>query len=180
MPRLHHANLRCPIRAALPPEEGGRDWSGRIACNFRVAALFGLPTDSSCPRGELMYEHVANSPAAGQRSPVPDITDTHVVKTLRAGQAGSRQWQERYGKALVCVRYRQDEQNTKRYVTVELVVADRPVRIRTVAVRIELHEKEQRQQARRAGALCDPDGLVWRLPQSQVKALGWTHRRVTR
>ena len=44
--------------------------------------------------------------------------------TLRPGQNGTRKLAERFGKRLVCVRYRYDETLRKRYTTGELIVAE--------------------------------------------------------
>ena len=44
--------------------------------------------------------------------------------TLRPGDRGTRKLVERYGKRLVCVRYRYDPVTQRRYTTVELIVAE--------------------------------------------------------
>jgi hypothetical protein len=41
--------------------------------------------------------------------------------TLKPGQKGTKKLLRRYGDKLVCVRYRYDPQNKKRYKTVELI-----------------------------------------------------------
>ena len=42
--------------------------------------------------------------------------------TLKPGQPGTKSLLARYGKSLVCVRYRYDEQTRQRVKTVELIV----------------------------------------------------------
>ena len=44
--------------------------------------------------------------------------------TLRPGDRGTHRLAERYGKRLVCVRYRYDAGAGRRYTTVELIVAE--------------------------------------------------------
>ncbi len=71
---------------------------------------------------------------------------------------------KRYGKSLICVRYRYDEQTKQRIKTVELIV-DRvswqPVKRRVdgealVMVRVDWHETELRQKVKAAGGKWDP------------------------
>jgi hypothetical protein len=45
-----------------------------------------------------------------------------VIKTLRPGAAGTRKWAKKFGRRLVCVRYRGDVKRRKRLTTVEIVV----------------------------------------------------------
>jgi len=44
---------------------------------------------------------------------------------LKPGQKGTTQLLAQYGDRLICVRYRYDAQRTKRFKTVELLVADK-------------------------------------------------------
>ena len=44
---------------------------------------------------------------------------------LKPGQKGTKQLLAQYGDRLVCVRYRYDAQQQKRFKTVELIVAER-------------------------------------------------------
>ena len=46
---------------------------------------------------------------------------------LEPGQKGTRQLLSQYGDRLVCVRYRYDAQQKKRFKTVELIVAELPL-----------------------------------------------------
>jgi len=41
---------------------------------------------------------------------------------LKAGQKGTKKLSEKYGDALVCVRYRYDEASGTRFTTVELII----------------------------------------------------------
>lgn len=53
---------------------------------------------------------------------------TRVSKTLWPPQAGTKRLVQRYGEAVVCVRYRHDLKARMRYTTVEMVVDRGPVR----------------------------------------------------
>ena len=44
--------------------------------------------------------------------------------SIKPGQKGTKRLCEKYGDSLVCVRYRYDETNKKRYKTVELVIEE--------------------------------------------------------
>jgi len=49
----------------------------------------------------------------------------HTVKTLKPGQAGTKELLRRFGPSLLCVRYRYDEDRMEHVKTVELVVRRR-------------------------------------------------------
>ena len=77
--------------------------------------------------------------------------ETRIVKRLSATQAGAIKLAQRYGEALVCVRYRHDAQGRLRYTTVELVVDQAPIAARAdldqlVMVRLGVDEAELRLQ----------------------------------
>ena len=61
-----------------------------------------------------------NHGAAHEMEPV--YAQTTVIKRLSASQPGAVKLAQRFGGALVCVRYRHDAQGCIRYTTVELVV----------------------------------------------------------
>jgi hypothetical protein len=45
-------------------------------------------------------------------------------RILTPGQKGMKKFLERYGKQLVCVRYRYDDQRRKRFTTIEIIVEE--------------------------------------------------------
>jgi hypothetical protein len=45
-------------------------------------------------------------------------------QTLSPGQKGTKKFLERYGKQLICVRYRYDDQRRKRFTTIEIIVEE--------------------------------------------------------
>lgn len=87
---------------------------------------------------------------------------------LKPGQRGTRQLVEKYGDALVCVRYRYDETRGVNIKTVELIIAERPSRSAKrlrdddiVPIVVQFEETELRDKLRKARARWDPDGRVW-------------------
>jgi len=87
---------------------------------------------------------------------------------------------------LVCVRYRYDTQQQKRYKTVELVVAEEkwppprlpPTPEQMVPIRVSAPETAIRQQVKNAGGQWDPQRGVWTLRYDRVVALGLSERIV--
>jgi len=51
-----------------------------------------------------------------------------VVRSLKAGDMGTKRLVEKYGARLICVRYRVDEEARRRYITVELTEQSRELR----------------------------------------------------
>jgi hypothetical protein len=106
---------------------------------------------------------------------------------LRPGMRGTKKLVTKYGDRLVCVRYRYDAAQGKRYKTVELIeeTADwvpasasgiAPERI--VAVQVTYGETELRQQVKAAGGQWNSAQKVWALRYDQVVRLGLAERIV--
>jgi len=103
--------------------------------------------------------------------------------TLRPGQNGTRKLTERFGKRLVCVRYRYDGILRRRYTTVELIVAESawiPRGRKTrgtrspddmVFVRVGYAEEGLRAKLKTLGALWRPHHKLWELPWSVARGL---------
>ncbi|OFW25215.1 MAG: hypothetical protein A3H97_01975 [Acidobacteria bacterium RIFCSPLOWO2_02_FULL_65_29] len=110
--------------------------------------------------------------------------------TLRPGQNGTRKLAERFGKRLIRVRYRYDEERRKRYTTVELIVAEsdwaprarKPRASRPpdemVLVRVAFGEEGLRSKLKALGALWRPRVKLWELPWGAVRALAIEDRVV--
>lgn len=102
---------------------------------------------------------------------------------LRPGQRGTKRWVAKYGDQLVCVRYRYDAQQHKRYTTVELIVDEAewtppPSPDTIVALRVAWDEGKIRQIVKNAGGRWDAQQRVWRLRYDQAVALGLLDRLV--
>ena len=110
--------------------------------------------------------------------------------TLRPGQNGTRKLAERFGKRLVCVRYRYDETLKKRYTTVELVVSEsawmprsrKPRATRSpddmVLVRVAFGEEGLRAKLIALGAIWRPGPRLWELPWGVARGLDLEDRVV--
>jgi hypothetical protein len=110
--------------------------------------------------------------------------------TLKPGDRGTRKLVARFGKRLVCVRYRYDPFAGVRYTTVELVVAEaawKPVQRKPranrppdemVYVRVGFGEEVLRAKMKALGAIWRPQHKVWELPWGVVRGLGIEDRVV--
>lgn len=104
--------------------------------------------------------------------------------TLKPGARGTKKLAEKYGDALVAVRYRYDRVRRRRFKTVELVIDDvewaaRGVakrRARFVLLRTAPHEKSLEDLLRIAGARWNTDTRVWEIHFDHAKELGLGHR----
>ena len=105
---------------------------------------------------------------------------------LKPGQKGTKQLLPQYGDRLVCVGYRYDVQQKKRFKTVEFIVAEhewdppapRFAADTIVAVRVGFVEVEVRAQMRQAGGKWDRGRKVWELRYAQIVALNLERRIV--
>jgi hypothetical protein len=95
---------------------------------------------------------------------------------LKPGQKGTKRLTEKYGDALVCVRFRYDAELKQRLKTVELVVEKTdwtppPMKYATddlVPLRIEGYEKELRAKAKAAGGRWNPEKQLWFVQYGKV------------
>ncbi len=94
------------------------------------------------------------------------------VKTrliIKAGKPGTKRLVEKYGDALLCVRFRYDSSSHQRLKTVELVVektewTPAPQRYAgdtLVPLRIGVADMSARSQAKAAGGRWDPEKRLW-------------------
>jgi hypothetical protein len=89
--------------------------------------------------------------------------------TLKPGQDGTKQELEKYGAALVCIRFRYDVKNGKRLKTVELIVEatdwtpppPRYVPEDIVPLRISAWDMRLRTMAKAAGGRWKPEEQLW-------------------
>lgn len=107
-------------------------------------------------------------------------TATRVLKTFPAGAAGAVKLTRRYGRALICVRYRTDATGNLRYTTVELIIEQVPVQHREaphmVAVKFAYDETLLRSQAVKLGAKWNAKTRLWHMPKAAAKTLGLAAR----
>jgi hypothetical protein len=104
--------------------------------------------------------------------------------TLKAGQRGTKNLQKKFGWRLICVRYRYDSVQKKRWKTVELLEEEilwepSAKRKRWACVRIALSESALRWKIKAAGGIWDAKNRVWKIPLIKIKPLGLESRVVS-
>lgn len=103
-------------------------------------------------------------------------------QTLTPGQKGTKKFLERYGKQLICVRYRYDDQRGKRFTTIEIIVEESdwspPEKPEIVGLRIEFQETELQRRVKQAGGKWNSTMRVWEIHYDQAVALGLKKRIV--
>jgi hypothetical protein len=103
-------------------------------------------------------------------------------RTLTPGQKGTKKFLDRYGEHLVCVRYRYDEQQRKRFATVEIIVEESgwspPERPAIVGLRVDFQETELQRRVKQAGGKWNSTKRVWEIHYDQAVALGLKKRIV--
>jgi hypothetical protein len=88
---------------------------------------------------------------------------------LKPGQPGTKKLTEKYGDALLCIRFKYDEASRQRLKTVELVVertdwTPPPPRYSAdtlVHLRIDAFDLPSRSQVKAAGGRWDPERKLW-------------------
>ena len=96
---------------------------------------------------------------------------------LKPGQKGTKKFVEKYGDALVCVRYRYDGQKRKQYKTVEIIVSESdwtPPAAKYpdstfVALKIGVKETLLQSQVKAVGGRWDKDRKLWFVPYGCIR-----------
>jgi hypothetical protein len=98
------------------------------------------------------------------------LKDMKSYAHLKPGQKGTKRLLEKYGKTLLCVRYRYDETCGLRLKTVEIIVEAKPgttsFRYRDtdiVAVMVPYTAKALREKLKAAWGRWDPEEKLWRV-----------------
>jgi hypothetical protein len=107
-------------------------------------------------------------------------------KKLSPGQPGTKKLLKKYGKKLVCVRYRYDVLRHKRIKTVELIEeevtwqknSNKIPRNKIVKIRINYGEINLTRAVKSLGGRWNKSKKVWELPYREVLALGLVSRIV--
>lgn len=106
-----------------------------------------------------------------------------VVKTIRAGEAGSQRFLRQYGENLIAVRYRKSTQHDTLLTTIELIVDTREANARNntnpkrwVAIQIDYEEFDLRNAIKKHGGRWSATENVWLLEYAQAVILNITSR----
>ena len=115
-----------------------------------------------------------------------------VGMVLRPGQKGTQKLQKEFGDALVCVRYRFDDESNRRIKTVEIVVDESempkpadsdPAQEKgphKVAVKIPIMREDLVSTLRRKRAEYDQETKEWRMPYTVAVRMGLRRYIVSR
>jgi hypothetical protein len=107
-----------------------------------------------------------------------------ILKTLHPGDMGAKKLFSHYGEQLVCVRYRIDALNQKKFTTVELIVDEKPyIRYKDKIIawlQIKFEETELRNKVKAAGGKWLTEHKVWELDYDMAKKLRLKNRVVKR
>lgn len=105
---------------------------------------------------------------------------TAVIKRLKPGAPGTKRLVERFGDALLCVRYRHDPLRKCRQTTVELLVEERPEKPEKKAwIRVAYNDTELRLRVKEAGGVWHPERKLWLVSVKKIKAYKLETRMVT-
>jgi hypothetical protein len=95
---------------------------------------------------------------------------------LKPGQKGTRRLMEKFGAALLCVRYRYDEETGENLTTAEIIIERRPssrsIRhqdMDVVAVAVPYAEQVLREKLKAVGGRWDSEQKVWRVRYGLIK-----------
>lgn len=109
-----------------------------------------------------------------------------IKRKLLPGQPGTKQWLEKYGQDLVCVRYRYDKERRRKLTTVEIIVEEstwekNPQRIpanKIMYIRVNYGEVYIAKLVKAAGGRWNKGAKLWELAYKDVLALGLEDRIV--
>jgi hypothetical protein len=100
-------------------------------------------------------------------------------RKLVPGQPGTKKYFKKYGKNLVCVRYKYDSAKKEKIKTIELIVKREPWEPegkkipvnKIVSIRIYIDELELRQKVKMLGGRWNSKEKVWKIAYGKVKIL---------
>jgi len=113
-----------------------------------------------------------------------------VGKVLRPGDKGTKRILHTYGDRLICVRYRYDKKNKKRFTTAEIIIDEKPwihspaspnrqeIEPGRVLIRVSYSETELRAKVKSLGGRWDRDRKAWEIAYQLVKQLHLEERIV--
>ncbi len=103
------------------------------------------------------------------------LKDMKSYAHLKPGQKGTMRLVEKYGKALLCVRYRYDEIRNVKLKTVEIIVDEKPMQrprykdCDMVPVSVAFEETELRELLKKIRAQWEPQIKMWFAPYKLVR-----------
>jgi hypothetical protein len=109
-----------------------------------------------------------------------------IKRKILRGEPGTKKLIQKYGDSFLCVRYRYDEKNGKRYKTVEIIEEEnewKPDRNRIpankiVQIKVAYGEVSLRRAIRSLGGKWNPEKKLWEIFYKDVVNLGLEDRMV--
>lgn len=117
---------------------------------------------------------------------LPEQIIMKIKRTLLPNQPGTKRLVEKFGKDLVCVRYRYDEERNKKITTAEIIVAEKDWKRdynripanKTMYVRVLYGEIHIARLIKSAGGRWNRKEKFWELAYREIMALGLEDRMV--
>jgi hypothetical protein len=108
-------------------------------------------------------------------------------RTILAGQPGTKKWIDKYGKDLICVRYKYDPVKQKKIKTVELIAEERSYKTKKdkihnnkiVSIRVSYNETDLQRKVKSFGGKWNKDKKVWELAYKYIVELGLSDRLIS-
>ncbi len=109
-----------------------------------------------------------------------------IKRTILPEQPGAKRWRRKYGKNLICVRYRYDKKQNKKLTTVEIIVEEKEWEKRTnkipfnkiIPIIVMYNEIDISNLVKNAGGRWNIEEKVWELPYGEILSLGLEDRIV--
>ncbi|MEJ2616012.1 MAG: hypothetical protein P8Z35_13725 [Ignavibacteriaceae bacterium] len=109
-----------------------------------------------------------------------------IRRTILPGQPGAKRWKRKYGRNLICVRYRYDNKKNKKLTTVEIIVEEKvwERRINKIPLNkimpiiVMYNEIDISKLVKNAGGRWNIKEKVWELPYGEILSLGLEDRIV--
>ena len=114
-------------------------------------------------------------PCFGGKGELAMLKEMKTYAHLKPGQRGTLRLVEKYGKALLCVRYRYDEIRGVKLKTVEIIVDEKPLhhpRFKDddiVPLSVAFDEVELREQLKKIRARWEPQIKMWFAPYGLIR-----------
>jgi len=102
------------------------------------------------------------------------LKNLKTYKHLKPGQSGTKRLAEKYGDALICVRYRYDETRGIKMKTIEIVIEEKPAPFRftdgdIAPVKVAFEETDLRDKLRAMRGRWDPVEKLWFVPYRLIR-----------
>jgi len=107
-----------------------------------------------------------------------------IRRILKPGAPGTKALLTKFGDRLVCVRYRYDEKQKRRYKTVEIILDEddwNPPKKKSeiIGLKIDIDETDLQKQVKNVGGKWNRKQKVWEISIQKARALNLLDRRTS-